>query len=138
MAKPPATSLAPPPMPDDAGAPPDDSTDMGATADDTGDDSDPGSEDVLLTVCKEADGTYSLIKGDEEDADGADAAGSATAEGSGKQTFDSIGALLKGILDVLNEDKASGGSDGDANDQFQSGFDGGSPATPASPIPQKY
>lgn len=124
------------PMPDDPNdvAPPAD--DAGTDADAGGDD--PGEEDVLLTVCKEPDGTYSLIKGDEQDADGADAAGSATEEGSGKQTFDSPGALLKAILDILKEDMESGGGDGSSGDQFQAGFDENAPPKPAMPVPQKY
>lgn len=137
MAMPPASPA--PTMPDPTAPPTDDDEDAGAPAD-TGDDT-PGDEDVLLTVCKEADGTYSLIKGDEEDADGADAAGSADAGAgadSNKQTFDSIGALLKGILDLLKEDASSAGADGSADSQFQSGFDDSAPAKPASPMVQKY
>lgn len=137
MAKTPTPSAAP--MSDDAADPDDQDTDAGAP--DQGDDSDDdaGSEDVLLTVCKEADGTYSLIKGDEEDADGEDTAGSAdqagSPEASNKQTFDSKGALLKGILDILNEDESSTGAGGE--DQFQAGFSGGSGGTAAPPA-QKY
>lgn len=134
MAVSPTASAAP--MPDDA-APADDA----AAPVDAGTD-EPGDENVLLTVCKEADGTYSLIKGDEQDADGMDAAGSADVAGSpeqsNKQTFDSVGSLLKGILDLLNEDKASAGAPGDADDQFNAGFDENAPAKPASPMAQKY
>lgn len=102
----------------------------------------PGDEDVLLTVVKEKDGTYSLIKGDEEDADGADAAGSADmpgADASNKQSFDAPGPLLKAILDILAEDQSSAGADGSSEDQFQSGFKADSPeAPPAAPMAQKY
>lgn len=138
MAKSPTAAPA-----DDSGM--DDDTDAGAagagadaTGSDAGGDTDqPGDEDVLLTVCKEADGTYSLIKGDEEDADGADAAGSAT--DADKQTFDSKGALLKAILDILNEDEeSSGGAAGGGGDQFQAGFDENAPPKPAAPMAQKY
>jgi hypothetical protein len=133
MAMKPTPNAAPSaPMPDDAD-PAGAADDAGAAAGDDADTDAPGDEDVLLTVCKEADGTYSLIKGDEEDADGADAAGSAT--DANKQTFDSVGALLKAILDILNEDKASGG---DADDQFQAGFDDSASPKPASPMAQKY
>lgn len=130
MAMSPTDAAAPPaPMPEDAGA-----ADPGAAGDDGTEEA--GDEDVLLTVCKEPDGTYSLIKGDEQDADGADAAGSATEEGTGKQTFDSVGSLLKAILDVLKADQESGGGEG--GDQFQAGFDENAPPKPSSPMAQKY
>jgi hypothetical protein len=99
------------------------------------DDTDAGDEDVLLTVCKEADGTYSLVKGDEQDADGADTAGSAAP--ADKQTFDSKGSLLKAILDILNEDEESAGGEGSSGDQFQAGFDENAPPKPAS-LAQKF
>lgn len=123
----------------DSAPPADDAGAMGAPAGEAVDEGAEGSENVLLTVCKEADGTYSLIKGDEDEAGEAgegDDAGAAAE--SNKQTFDSVGSLLKGILDVLNEDKQSAGAPGDADDQFQSGFDENAPPKPASPIPQKF
>lgn len=126
MSTPSAAPSAPPPM-SDAAAPADD---FGAVAEGA---EEPGSEDVLLTVCKEPDGSYSLIKGDEQDADGADTAGSATE--SDKQTFDNIGALLKAIMDLLQADERADGAEG--GDQFQAGFDENT-AKPASPIPQKF
>ena len=92
------------------------------------DEVEPGDENVLFTVCKEPDGSYSLIKGDEEDASGMDAAGSADmetpAEDTNKQTFTSPGALLKAILDMLNEDAAAASGEGAPEDEFQSGFSG--------------
>ena len=64
--------------------------------------------------------------------------GGASDDDSG-QTFDSIGALLKGILDVLQEDASSEGAPGSAEDQFQSGFSDDSAPTPAgSGSAQKY
>lgn len=150
MAMPPAVAETPAPMADDTEQPP---ADDASASDDSGSEDDAGSENVLLTVCKEADGTYSLIKGDEEDADGMDAAGSSDVEGTseeaGKQTFDSKGALLKAILDILNEDEASASGDtGSSEDQFQDGFSGASAppagagskvgAGTASPLAQKY
>lgn len=125
-----ASAAPPPPMPDDAT--PMDDADAGAPpADDEA-----GDENVLFTVMLEADGTYSLVKGDEEDADGADTAGSAGPED--KQSFDSIGALLKGILDLLKESESSMGATGGSEDQFQSGFDASAPPAPAAPMAQKY
>lgn len=138
MALPPADAAAPA-MEEDAGAP--------APADDPGaGDAAPEEEgdsgEVLLTVCKEADGTYRLIQGDEEDAEpaaGGEAEGAgATDEGSGK-VYDSKGTLLKGILDILNEDEQSAGAGGSSEDQFQSGFGGAAGgAAPAGPMLQKY
>lgn len=99
-------------------------------------------QQVLLTVCKEADGSYSLIEGDEEEA-GAAAEGAMDEEGTAKK-FDNKGALLKAILDILNEDEAAaGGEAGSSEDQFQSGFGGpaapgAAEAAPAAPLPQKY
>ena len=100
----------------------------------------PGHE-VLFTVCKEADGTYRLIMGDEEDAaaEGGKAVGEdddavgMTDEAPGK-IYDSPGALLKAILDVLNEGMSSEGAEGSSEEQFQEGF--GEDA--AAPIAQKY
>lgn len=135
MAKMPTPSAEPiePPMSDDAAG-----ADAGAAPGDEGAEE----SDVLLTVVKEADGTYSLIKGDEQEADGEDAAGAAatpgTPEEANKQSFDSVGALLKAILDLLNEDKSSEGAEGSSGDQFQAGFDENAPPKPAAPIPQKF
>jgi hypothetical protein len=102
MAKLPTDSAAPAMTDDDAARP---SDDMGAPAagDDAAADPDADTGEVLLTVCKEADGTYSLIKGD-EDEPGEESAGG---ENANEQTFDSKGALLKGILDMLNEDEGT-------------------------------
>lgn len=100
---------------------------------------------VLFTVCKEPDGTYRLIQGDEDDADaGGDATDDAVGtedEDTGK-VYDSPGALLKAILDILNEDGAAAGEEGSSEDQFQAGFgaDGGVPTGAAEGVPlqQKY
>ena len=110
-------------------------------ADDAGDDD---SGDVLLTVLKNPDGSYTLIDGDEDDGDdddqgagpddmggGAGAAGAADGDQAGPQgqTFDSKGALLKAILDLLNEDEDQEGEGGQS--AFDAGFAGGSSASPA-------
>lgn len=128
-------------------APPDDGEE--AMGEDEAQTDEPGDENVLLTVVKEADGTYSLIKGDEQDASGMDAAGSADAEGAGaeaeggapdenKQSFNSKGALLKAILDILDQDESAGeGSDG-GGDQFEAGFAGADATAAPAPIPQKF
>lgn len=117
---------------DDAGAaaPLDDAAGAGAPMDE-GDDA---GHEVLLTVCREGDGTYRLIQGDEEEAapggEADDQGMGATDEGEGK-IYDSKGALLKAILDILNEDEGSAGADGSSEDQFQAGFSGDTAAPPA-------
>lgn len=147
-------------MPPDAGAAAPDAApmaddDAGGSDTDTTDAGDQGT--VLLTVLKDADGTYRLIQGDEDDdMDAGAAAGAGTDDGTGAapmgggaegKPYDSKGALLKAILDILNEDEASAGGDtGSSEDQFQSGFGGPTPggggatapAAPAGVMPQKY
>ncbi len=97
--------------------------------------------EVLLTVMKEEDGTYRLIEGDEdeeeegEEGEGEEGGAMAGGEEEEGKTYDSKGALLKAILDILNEDEASEGEPGSSGDQFQAGFDQNKPA---APMPQKY
>lgn len=97
------------------------------------------SSTVLCTIMDNEDGTYTLLKGDEDEGGGAAEGGAAAAAGGGLdagaagaaaqgQTFDSPGALLKGILDILKgqvEDDSGDGSD------FDEGFKGGSNVSPA-------
>lgn len=151
-------------MPAAAAAPMTDTTDPNA-ADATGatDDQADGSDDsggtdngptVLLTVMDNHDGTYQLIAGDEdddnegsEDSGASDTSADDTGAGAGMETagaasepqgttYDSPGALLKGILDLVkkSEDEAGGG----AQDNFAAGFAGGSSASPAKAPAQKY
>lgn len=124
---------AAPPAPGEAGMDDDDAASPGMDegADEGGEDD----NDVLLTVLKEADGTYRLIEGDEDDEAEGGEGGSDESEG---KTYDSKGALLKAILDVLNEDESSEGAEGGSEDQFQSGYNENAPAKPAAPMPQKY
>lgn len=117
-----------------AGAPataPDDAAAAPPTADTSADANAPS---VLLTVMDNHDGSYTLVEGDEQEpGEGGD-----MAEGGGEpagKTFDSIGALLKGVLDVLkNNDEGQG--------EFDAGFEGGSSASPPKAKsklpPQKY
>ena len=106
---------------------------------------------VVLTVLKGPDGSYVLGKGDESDdddenneGDSADdmaaGAGGGAAGGMGGgagmgggedagQHYTSIGALMKGIMDMLNEDAAGGGAGG-AGDQFAAGFNDQAGPTP--------
>lgn len=126
-------ALPPPPMPPAGGAPPPMSPPGGMAppaapgADAGGDDS-----DVLATVVKNDDGSYTVYSGDEPDAgagdmstDDADAMGPAgDAAAPSGQHADSIGAALKMVLDILNADKSSEGAPGSADDQFAAGFSG--------------
>lgn len=148
MAKMPTPGASPTPDMDDDASPAEDSTDTGDASAPTG--------TVLCTIMDNGDGTYTLIKGDEDDvgAGSADsdagAATGATAAGAGSdaddsgsdtagQTYDSVGALLKGVLDIVNEAESSAGGEGSSDDQFSAGFNGDSSPTPAKPaMSQKY
>lgn len=140
-----ADPTAPMPADDPASAPADGS----APADDSG-----AGPTVLCTVLDNGDGTYTLVQGDESDTGaGASAppdAGAMPAPGGDMgappagpqgQSFDSVGALLKGILDLVKAAQDSG-PDGSAESNFSAGFDGGSAASPtksgAGAIAQKY
>lgn len=121
----------------------------------------PAGPNVLLTVLDLGDGTYKLIEGDEDEdqGTGGDAAGDAgglpssggmgagasgstvpsgmgssdgSASGAG-QTFDSIGSLMKGILDVLQKSEA--GADGSEDDNFDAGYSGASTGAPTMKQP---
>lgn len=83
--------------------------------------------ECIATICRKPDGTYVLYAGDEPDA----------MEGGGEepategQTFDAPQALLRGVMELLNN---SGG----AEDSFAKGFKGEPDATavkPAEPLP---
>lgn len=109
------------------------------------------SSETLVTICKNADGTYTVYAGDEPDAsadtgaddgesddddaamDGQSAAPPMAPAGgdmsSGKQCS-TIGAALKAALDILNEDKSSEGGEGSSEDQFQAGYGGDQSPTP--------
>lgn len=151
MAQAPAPMAMPPLTPPPGGAaggmmPPDPSA-----GGDAG--SDAGSDDVIVTICKNDDGSYTVYAGDEPDADSGDmseddadamgAAGTAPAPGGGApppegQPADSIGAALKIALDLLNADKSSEGAPGNADDQLAAGFSASQSPTPATGPAQKY
>jgi len=138
-----------PPAPDaDTG---DDAAPAGAS--DTGDGDYEAGPTVLLTVMDNHDGTYELIRGDEDAEEGEDEGeGEGTAAGAGAEpegapepgegaeggpkegeTFDSPGALLKGILDIVKEAEANETGDGGEDENFAEGFAGGSAASPPKP-----
>jgi hypothetical protein len=142
MAQPP-TALATPPAGGMMGADPT----MGA--DPSGGDDSGG--DVLVTICKNGDGSYTVYAGDEPDAgsgdmsdDDTDAMGSAgaapapTTPAPQGQPADSIGAALKAALDILTADKSSEGAPGNADDQLNAGFSASQSPTPATGMAQKY
>jgi hypothetical protein len=158
MAQAPAPSaLSAPPPGGAAGGmmPPDASAGAGA-----GDGSDSDSSDVIVTICKNDDGSYTVYAGDEPDAgdsgdmslddtDAMGSAGDATAGGRAGmagggapppqgQPADSIGAALKAALDILNADKSSEGAPGNADDQLAAGFSASQSPTPATGPSQKY
>lgn len=107
-------------------------------------------DNVLVTICSDGQGGYTVYAGDEpEEGSGADmseddadlgsdasapAPGGAAPQG---QPADSVGAALKIAMDILNAAKSSEGAPGDADSQFASGFSGSQSPTPASG-PQKY
>lgn len=123
-----------------------------------GDPADAGADaggDVVVTICRNGDGSYTVYPGDEPDSGGDSAdmseddvdamgpAGAAPAGGGGGapssqgQSADSIGAALKVALDIMNADKSSEGAPGNADDQLAAGFSASKSPTPAS-MGQKY
>lgn len=125
MAMPPTPVPAPTPA---AGAAP---ADMApATSGVAPGDADEGAEpDVILTVCKDPAGGFTLYKGDEpEEDEGAVSAAAGASPGAAAapagdegesegQHFDSPQELLRGIMELLN-------SDSGADDAFAAGFKG--------------
>ncbi len=126
------------------------------------DDDAQGTEDsgqqVICTIMASADGGYTLIAGDEDEGGdevsdagagmdaGASPMGGASAAGASQgQQFDSVGALLKGVLDLLKAHEASASGEGSDSDNFAAGFSGGSSMSPggsggtsANPAAMKY
>lgn len=130
MARAPAPAAAPtadPAMMDPA-APP---MDAGAPA--PAEDMEADQPQIICTVVMNADGTFGLIEGDEPEAmhggeemgEGEDMGGGAEA-----QTFDSVGPLLKAVLDLV-QTAQDGGESG--ADQMRAGYAGDEAAAPAAP-----
>jgi hypothetical protein len=154
MAKAPA-----PPADDEDGEIAAPAADEGDTDEGAGDETGAGAgPTVLLTVMDDGDGTFTLYQGDEpeggeaaggaegggeegaegaeEPAEGADEGEGGMGAGTGGKQYDSVGALMKGIFDVLNNAAASSG---DAQSNFEAGFSGSSAPTPKMPAAaQKY
>lgn len=142
-------SAAPPPMAAAGTMPPDPTAGAG--------DADSGDSDVLVTICKNGDGSYTVYAGDEPDTGGgedtseddddamgaagaAPAGGAAMGGGASQGTpADSIGAALKAALDILQADKSSEGAPGNADDQLSAGYSAPKSPTPStSKMAQKY
>jgi hypothetical protein len=131
-----------------------------------GGDADSDADDqVVVTICKNSDGSYTVYPGDEpegggmgdqddtgeDDADAMGAGGAAPAGGGAGGDMggggngaspqgipaDSVGAALKAALDIMNAD-ASSGPGGTADDQFAAGFGASKSPTPATGPAQKY
>ena len=135
-------------QPEDAGSGDDSTDDSGS--DDEGSEGQPR---VLLTVMCNPDGSYTVMKGDEDDQgeggsdegdegdesdqsesgsdedDGAGeeggAAEGAESEGSQGETYHSVGQALKAILDIFREDEAE--QQGGSSDDFSAGYKGEAP-----------
>lgn len=96
--------------------------------------------EVVCTVMCNPDGTYTLISGDEPDqaaagaaAQGGDMGEAADLEGPPGEQFDSVGSLLKGVLEIVKTYEANKSGEGSADDNFNAGYTGGSAASPMKP-----
>jgi hypothetical protein len=109
-----------------------DTTGADAGADAGGDDTDAGGdthgdgETVLCTICKNADGSYTVHEGDEPEGEDEGEGGGESAQEPG-QELDSIGAVLKAVMDILREEAEGSGTSQEGN--FTAGFEGGSGAS---------
>ncbi len=156
---------APMPMPDPA-APPAGGMmggDPMAGAAPGGDADQDADDQVVVTICKDGQGGFTVYAGDEPEGGGAGdqddmseddvgamgPAGAAPAPGGAPpgggngatpqgQPADSIGAALKAALDIMQADASSAGAPGSADDQFSAGFSADKSPTPASGPPQKF
>lgn len=110
----------------------------------------PAGDNVVVTICSNGDGSYTVYPGDEPDSDAGDmstddagamgAAGDAAASPSAQgQPAGSVGEALKIAMTILQSDASSQGGPGSADSQFAAGFSGSQAPTPASSSPaQKY
>lgn len=80
-----------------------------------------GAGQVLLTVLKNQDGTFTLQEGDKGDGGSIGEDGEQAGQ---DKTFDSAPALMKGILDCLRKDEAK--SEGSPQASFEAGYSGDS------------
>lgn len=97
-------------------------------------------DNVICTVCRNDDGTFTVYDGDEPEDGGEDMSGDdAAAMGPGGdqqadqgQQASSVGEALKLVMQALQQSEQGGGAEAD----FASGFNGPRSATPATA--QKY
>lgn len=105
------------------------------------DDTDQGDQSgqVLATIVDNGDGTYTVYQGDEPDGsdqdegaseDDADIGAPSPAD-QGGQHADSIGAMLKIVMEIAREASSSQGAPGSSESQFQAGFGASKEPTPA-------
>lgn len=119
---------------------------VGAAPDDAG-----GSDsDVLVTITSDGQGGFMVYAGDEPEGgdlseDDANAMGGGAQAGatpsSGGQPADSVGAALKIVMTILQENQSSQGAPGGSQDQFEAGFGASKSPTPAGTggaLAQKY
>lgn len=134
MARAPAPAAAPMPAADPmmgGGAAPMDPAAMAPEAEGEGE----GMPTVLCTVLMNPDGSLQLVEGDENEAihGGEEMAEGEGMEGEGAaqegQTFDSVGPLLKAVLDIV-QTAMDGGESG--ADQMRAGYAGDEGAAPAA------
>lgn len=123
---------------------PDDDDDTGADASqdasgasDTGGDDDSQPE-VIATILCYPDGSYGLVKGDEDDegAGGGESESASGGEAGGAEQperFTEIGPLLKSVMETVKEYESTKGGAGSESANFDAGY-GGASAT-AAPTP---
>lgn len=90
---------------------------------------------VLVTILKNADGSYLIVEGDEPVAPAAgegEGMPALSAEAPAGKIVDSVGAALKAAMDILQHDAET--EDGmSGQQQFEAGFKGGDTASPPKP-----
>ena len=86
---------------------------------------------VVVTICKSADGVYTVYAGEEPEEPGEPAEGEEPAAAPEGEKADSIGAALKAAMDILKQDEDQAGGD-----QFSAGYkDGAGMGDEAPPKP---
>lgn len=119
MALAPTAVASPAPADEGAMPPPDAELDAG--------NADEGTEpECIATICRNKDGTYMLYAGDEPDAGEPGMAPGGDEPAPEGQTFDTPQALLRGVMELLN-------NSGAAEDSFAKGFKGEPDATAMKP-----